>query len=180
MLKSSSQTYGRVSQIFHWTVALLVLSMLPMGILISRMDDSTFRTLLYQTHVAIGIFILVIEAARLLWRISEPTPDIPEDMPRWNQLAYRGTHYGLHLLTLIMAGSGIAALLASGTGLFPWNVTPASVHHAAPLRVHDIVSKLYILLFLAHFGGVLLHQFTKSDVLSRMGWRWWPTRINNP
>jgi hypothetical protein len=41
----------------------------------------------------------------------------------------------------------------------------------APQAGHGLFSKVFIILFLAHLGGVVARQFIKGDVLGRMGVR---------
>ena len=43
-------------------------------------------------------------------------------------------------------------------------------------NVESIAARIYIALLVGHIGGVLFHQFTKSDVMGRMGWKGWKTK----
>jgi hypothetical protein len=61
-------------------------------------------------------------------------------------------------------------LLLSGLSLSPASVLPEAITpDLPPVFVHRLAGRIYILLLLAHLGGVLWHQFTVSRVMERMG-----------
>ncbi len=57
--------YGRVTQISHWLSALLILAMIPIGLIMTRIEAGSGQDSLYRTHVAPGLVILALTGIRL-------------------------------------------------------------------------------------------------------------------
>lgn len=169
-MKSTQTKYGRVAQAFHWTGALLILTLFPLGVAMTRMPGGGTKAALYSAHVWIGLLVSALTVARVVWRVLEPTPAAPGGMSPLQRLAFHGIHVLLYVLLLALSVSGVAMLLA--TGNLPWAgpIDPAGIARDLPPRVgHDIVSKVYLALLVAHVGAAMLYQRTKGDVMRRMG-----------
>jgi cytochrome b561 len=172
-MRSDASKYGKIAQAFHWISALLIFAMLPMGLLMTRIADGATKNTLYKAHVAIGVLVLVLTILRIIWLFVEPRPETPPGLSPARAWVLKGVHVLLYALLLLLAVSGVGMLLGSGIGLSIGGLTPdAILRDLTGLKVHGITSKLYIALLIAHIGGVLQYQFTKSDVLSRMGVTW--------
>ena len=168
-MKRTTEKYGRLAQALHWISALLIIILWPMGFAMVRMADNATKTRLYQAHVAIGLIILILTIVRVIWHFMDTVPDLPEGLTPMNGKAFRWTHNLLYVFLLLMASSGIAMLLSSELGLLPGAVTPEAIADVPPRAGHSLFSKIFMLLFLAHVGGVVRHQLTKGNTLARMG-----------
>ena len=173
-MKSSAEKYGRLALSLHWISALLMLVLWPLGFIMARMGDSANRTSLYRVHVVIGLLILLLTIIRVIWHFVDVKIDPPPNLAFWNLKAFIWNHNLLYLFLLVMAASGIAMLQGSGVSLPAGNITPDAIAAAdVPARSgHSLFSKVFLLLFLAHVGGVFRYQFTKGNVLARMGVNW--------
>jgi len=172
-MKSDASKYGKIAQAFHWISALLIFTMLPMGITMTRIADGATKDTLYKAHVAVGVLVLILTILRIIWLFIEPRPEVPPGLSPARVWVFKGVHVLLYVFLLLLTVSGVSMLLSSGIGLSIGGVTPEAIlRDLTPLKVHGITSKLYIALLIAHIGGGLQYQFTKSDVLSRMGVTW--------
>ena len=173
-LKSTQLQYGRMAQIFHWVSAVLIILMMPLGFLMQGASDEATKLFLYQVHAIGGGAVLFLTLLRVGWRWFEPTPDPPADLSPMHQLGLKITHILLYVVLLGLAVSGVGLLLISGLGEILSGAVDASIpadfSQFSPRIVHGLTARLYIALLLAHVGGVILHQVTKTDVLKRMGW----------
>ena len=52
------------------------------------------------------------------------------------------------------------------------NLSPDMIKDVLPRTTHGIVSKLFMLLFVTHLGGVIMHQREAGNALGRMGLPW--------
>jgi cytochrome b561 len=87
-----------------------------------------------------------------------------------HKFGFKAIHFLLYFMLVILLFSGAGMLLLSGLGLSPAAILPQAITpDLPPVVVHRIAARIYILLLLAHLGGVLLHQFTTSRVMGRMG-----------
>ncbi len=126
-MKSTTLNYGRITQAFHWVSALLIFSMLPLGIVMTRIADGSAKTMLYRAHVTIGLIVLVLTVLRIVWAFIDQKPDVLPDMPPWRQFVLKAVHILLYLLLLVLAVSGVRMLLAAELGISPANVSPDAI-----------------------------------------------------
>lgn len=169
-MRSTNTTYGWIAQSFHWGSALGILLLFAVGTLMVRLGEGDTKTTLYAIHIGLGLLIGLLTIARLIWRVSEPTPASPPGMSQLRRLAFHGVHVLLYALLLLLASSGIGTLLTSGLSVWPGAVEPAAIARNLPPRQgHELVAKVYLVLVAAHVGGALLYQWFKGNVMERMG-----------
>src|SRR5262245_17642661 len=85
-----------LSRILHWTMAPIVVAMLFIGIgMVASL--SHYHTLI-SIHKPLGILVLVLVAIRLVNRLLNPPPPLPDGMPGWLRSAARGSHILLYAL----------------------------------------------------------------------------------
>ena len=166
------ETYGRVTQIIHWLSALLIIGLLIFGTIMTGLQDGATKTQMYQTHVFIGLTVLVLTLVRLAWRFVEPWPDGPPGLSTNRARAFKWNHILLYVFIVPLLLSGVSMLLLSNLGLSPGGVTPQAIMDVPPRIFHGIGSKLVLVLFLMHVVGVVQYQITKGDTLGRMGLPW--------
>ena len=63
--------------------------------------------------------------------------------------------------------SGASTMILNNVNFI--NINPAVLNRELlSVNIHEIVSKLILLLVFIHVTGVILYQFTKGDILARM------------
>ena len=97
MLRNSSSSYGLVSKLFHWCVSLIIIGLLIVGFTMTSMEPSADKWELYSMHKATGVVVLSLVSLRFLWRLINVKLDLPADLPSWQKLASRVTHYLLYV-----------------------------------------------------------------------------------
>jgi cytochrome b561 len=143
--------------------------MIPMVVAMTRMAEGPTQTNLYRLHVAVGLLVLLLTAARIIWRMIEPSPDMPAQITGVRRLAFRGIHTLQYIVLVLTLVSGVAILLASGLGLAPATVLPEAISASLPpVRAHAVLSWLFVLLLVAHLGGMIEYQLFHGDTLGRM------------
>jgi hypothetical protein len=61
------QCYGRVSRVLHWTIAILFIAMIPMGIFATIIPEGTpYRIEYYVVHKTIGVLIFALVLVRCI------------------------------------------------------------------------------------------------------------------
>lgn len=174
-VKGTVSSYSKTVQGFHWLSTLLILILLLTGLVMTDMADSLGKTNLYRAHVALGLLILVITVFRVIWRFKDRDPEMPVGLSSPHALGLKVIHILLYILLFVLIVSGMGIIALSGLGWSLANITPEAITKGIPpMFTHGITSKLYIALFLVHLVGVLIYQFKKSDVMSRMGVSWFP------
>ena len=72
---------------FHWITAALVLFQIWLGFSFADMAKGPERANLFTWHRTIGALILLVVLARLTYRLFNPPPPYPPELPRWERVA---------------------------------------------------------------------------------------------
>jgi len=81
MIETTAQ-YRTPARLFHWSVAILVLLMIPAGvIMIQEGIARDLQNTLFIFHKNAGVLVLLVVIARLAFRLATPPPPLPRDMP---------------------------------------------------------------------------------------------------
>lgn len=171
-MKGNSQQYGRIAQIFHWLSMFLIVGLAMGGTIMTRFVDGDQQVLMYRFHVTVGLLVLALTVARIIWIFVDVRPGSPPKLEGAQKAAFTWNHNLLYVVIAIMVFSGVGMLLLSNIGLSPANVTPDAIQNVTPRTVHDVVSKVFIVLFILHLGGVIMYQVQEGDTFSRMGVPW--------
>jgi len=169
------QHFNLLARLLHWTMALLILTMLFVGVgMVSTVSPRYHQ--LFTLHRSVGIVILVLVAIRLINRLLNPPPPLPADLPAWQRLAANGSHIVLYILMFALPLVGWATLSAGGYPILVFGaiqLPPIAAHNDqafALLRTaHSVLAFLLFATFLAHLGAALFHALIRrDDVLESM------------
>lgn len=170
----TTQRYSSIAIAFHWTIALLVIVNLIVGI--GHEAVPALRAWM-PGHKAIGITVLALTLARVAWRLIHRPPPLPAFTPAWERGVAHATHWTLYLLLILMPLTGW--LMVSGPegrrpftwfGAFdipylPVGGTTAGAGHEA----HGVLGWLMLALVLLHIAAALRHHLILRDsILLRM------------
>lgn len=172
--KSTQTRYGAVPIAIHWITALALLGLLVSGFRAADMMDDAAKAAILRIHTAVGIAVLLLTLARIVWWIAvDRKPPYPASMPRGQQIASSAVHGLLYLALLLMAGSGVAMMALSGAGDIVWGGAAGPLpdfQQFAPRAGHGLGAMVLIVLTLGHVAAALYHQFVLRDrLLARMG-----------
>lgn len=178
MLRNSESSWGVVARAFHWGTGLLILGLFAYGLWMTEFPAREDRAYHYAIHASIGISILALMIARVIWRAINPLPLPPQAAERWEVTAGRFTHLGLYVLvfgTLIagwlLAGSGRATLEYALFGIIPMPnmLGTGSPYHGILEEAHELLGYAMVALVAAHVAAAIWHERVRRDgVLRRM------------
>ena len=181
VMEQQGQYYKAPARWLHWTVALLVFTMLPVGLLMVQEGlERSLQDRLFIFHKNVGVIVGLLVILRLAYRLLNPPPKLPRSLPRWQKRVSAWTHGILYGLILMVPVSGYVRVRAGG---FPIEMLdsmgigtflPRSEALAATAKtIHYYGGLALIALIALHVGAALYHGLIKRDgVLHRM----WPTR----
>ena len=189
MQSAAGDRYTRTAIVFHWLIAVLVISNLILALIFHTVPDEIAQPYT-NAHKTIGITVLGLALMRLLWRIGHRPPPFSPALPRWQVIAARTGHAALYFIILAMPLSGwiydsaweyAADVPIDVFGLFEmpriaWVVDmapePKKVLDEVAHQVHVWLSYLLYLLLAAHLIGAAKHQwFDRIPTLQRMTFR---------
>jgi len=156
-------------------MALAIIAMLALGTRIADMQPGLANLWLYSLHKSIGLILLVLVLARLVWHRISPPP-APQGTPGgWTIRLARAAHTAFYLLLLGIPLSGWVASSASGLDvmLFDRWVIPAiapvsEAWENAGWAVHGALTKVLMGLMLLHVAGALKREMDGDGTLRRM------------
>lgn len=176
MLKNTANGYGIVAKAFHWLLFLMLAFSIVMGNQLAAMPKGAEKLQAAGMHKSFGALLLALILLRLLWRLINETPRLPESTTALQAMLARGMHWVLYLLMFAQPLSGILMSQAAGVpvgvfGLFEFPTLLDKSPGLAELArtVHGTVWILLVLATLGHVGAALHHHFIKKDgVLKQM------------
>lgn len=166
--------YRAPARALHWTVAVLVLVVWPLGAVIEFVREDVKLTF-YMIHESLGFIILWLMLARLAFRLLNPPPPPVPMSPAERRIA-DWVHASLYALLILQPVTGFLATNAHGFPLtWFWLVPiPSPIDEAPAIApvfsvLHVIFAWAILILFVLHIGGVLRHQILRRDeTLERM------------
>lgn len=170
--------YSAFSRLLHWVMALLILSMLPVGFLMVQPGwERSVQNALFIYHKNLGVLLLLLITLRLVWRLRHPAPPLPSTVPPVQVRAAHFSHLGLYVLMIVVPLAGYIRVRAGG---FPIETLDAlgapalvprsdalaavakSVHYAGGLALAALVA--------VHIGAALHHRLIKRDGIFQRMW----------
>jgi len=188
-LTNTADRFGSVSKTFHWLTALLILTLMPLGLVANRMAyqlrsaDGPADELLAQTawlfslHKTLGVAVFFVALLRITWALSQPKPGLLHPDRKMESLAAETVHWLLYgSLVLVPLSGWIHHAAASGFAPIWWPLgqnlplVPKSEAVAATFGgAHWVLTKVLALSLLLHVAGALKHHVVDKDAtLPRM------------
>lgn len=151
----------------HWTIAVLIF----LNVLLAKAGEDgpdIGGIPIIDFHMAFGILILVLLILRFVVRMVAQRPNWADSGNVYFNKIGEWTHWGLYLLTMAMAITGI--MLAANTGYLADLFGSAADWFRFGLgRFHEAVWVLLLSLIGLHVAAALYHQFyIKDNLLKRM------------
>lgn len=173
--RNTEQQYGLTAELLHWLVVVLVVVQVVLGARADELPVGLERLKLLATHKSIGMTVLMLMLARLLWRLANPTPR-PVPGPRWLRTLSQATHWGFYGLLIAVPVSGWILSSASNLsvgwfGVFTWPDLVGADRSRAEFakEVHEALVATLLAVVALHAGAALTHHFVWHDeVLVRM------------
>jgi cytochrome b561 len=167
--------YHSLLAALHWILAALIFGMLVFGFFwlapMANVDPHKIGAL--EWHMGIGMLIFALTTVRLVVRVATAKP-----APVWSGFPVldrvtRLFHYGLYLLIVLMAASGMTTAVVAGLNRIVFQASgeplPPSFAAHPSFIVHAGGAFILVGLIGVHVAGALYHQFVRKDrLLSRM------------
>ena len=163
-----------VSRLLHWTMAVMILSMLGIGVaMVASLAD---YHVLVSIHRPLGIAILILAAVRFVNRRFNPPPPFPATMSQLERRVATASELAMYGLMLVLPLIGWGMLSAArypivlyGSVHLPFVLPHSAVLYAGLRKVHTILAYGFFAVFMAHVGAILFHTLIVRDgMLKRM------------
>lgn len=185
-LSNTAERYGSVTKTFHWLMALLILTLVPLGWFAEQLPYDTDAELarkawLFSLHKTLGVTAFFVALGRIIWAGSQPKPGLLNADNKVESFAAETVHWLLYAALVFVPLSGwISHAAAEGFAPIWWPfgqglpLVPKSVgieHFFS--AIHWVATKVLIAALFLHVAGALKHHFIDRDATLR---RMWPGR----
>jgi cytochrome b561 len=180
-MNATDPRYHFPARLLHAVLGLALVGMFAVGLYMADLPFSPWRLKLYNWHKWAGVVIFTLSLLRLMWRLTQRPPALPESieqaMPAWQRFAHHATHLGLYVLFFAVPLAGWAYSSAAGFPIVPFGLfqlpdfVPVSEGLADVLKlVHRYAAYALAALVVLHVAGALKHHLIDRDgLLGRMG-----------
>ncbi|MEL6861273.1 MAG: cytochrome b/b6 domain-containing protein [Pseudomonadota bacterium] len=179
-----SERYTSVAITLHWLIAFAIVGMIFGGWYMSDLPDGApGQYFLYQMHKSVGITILLLTIARIIWRGMNPPPALPDDMNGLEKTASHLVHLGFYglMIALPLTGwlySSVSIKLDVPTvlyGVISWPDVPfvegmkTETASGAVNFIHSKLAWVALALLALHVAGAVKHELSAEEgVVKRM------------
>lgn len=150
-------------------MAAMVLTMLFLGVGMAASVSERYRFLV-AIHRPLGVAVLLLAAVRLVNRLLNPPPALPDALPPWQRVAAKASHVLLYALMFLMPLLGWGMLSAASYPIVIYGslrlpaILPQNPTLYAWLRqLHTDFGYLLFAVFLVHLGAALMHGLIQRD-----------------
>lgn len=181
-ISNTRSSYGTVAKTFHWLIALLIVTALPLGGIATRLAhglgesgapdaDAALVAMLYSLHKTVGVTIFLVALARIAWAIAQPRPGLINGHRRVESLAAATVHWLLYgsLVAIPLTGWVHHAATSGGAPiLWPFGqnlplVPESEVVSSVARGLHHALIPVLVVSVAAHVLGALKHHFLDRD-----------------
>ena len=189
---NTATRYGSVTKTFHWLIALLILTLIPLGIIANGLPFETSeelarKALLFSMHKTFGVLVFFLALARIVWALSQTKPAGLHPERKLQTFAAEVVHWLLYGSLVLVPLSGWIHHSAT-TGFAPiwWPFgqslpfVPKSEAVAATFAgLHVVFERVLLFSVLLHIAGALKHHFVDKDATLHRMW-FGPTDAGQP
>jgi cytochrome b561 len=173
--RDTPTAYGSVSRLNHWIGALLVLTLLAIGLYFGDMPRGAEKTFWRKLHIAIGTVAILFLLFRVWWRMRATSPLALPQKPALRVLS-KVVHAVLLIGIVVMVVSGPLIQWMGGRpfGIFdlvsiPSPFAKSELWHDRMEVLHGWTAWVLIYAIGLHLLAVIKHQFIDRDnILARM------------
>jgi cytochrome b561 len=172
-IEPDAERYDRITILFHWTIAILVVVQWLGAQVIDWFPSGPLRIDARSVHITLGVTVTALLAARLAWRATGGRR-LPPAGQGVLEIAARATHWALYLLLIAMVSVGLFLTWTRGDSLFNLFNLPAYSPGDKSLarqvqELHATIGWLILAVAGLHAAAALVHRFVWRDgVLERM------------
>jgi cytochrome b561 len=165
--------YSNTAVTLHWLTVALVLTQVVLGFAFAEfMAKGPARAEVFAWHKTLGALILILAIIRLGYRLANPPPPFPPELPRWRRIAAVWNHRAFYFLLIVLPLTGLIAVSGmspSGTTKLAGGITipiiPGIGREAGETfgDLHVVLVFTTIALLVLHVAAAISQQFFEHD-----------------
>jgi cytochrome b561 len=185
--RNTASRYGYVATALHWVIVAGVVAQYFLAE--AAEDHEGARASAFSAaglHNSIGVTILALAVLRVLWRVVELPPALPQTMKRYERMLARLTHFAFYALLFALPLTGWALATADQQGLSffgLFDLPQLRLGAQLPIEggtltedqleeIHEVLFNVLLGLAALHIGAALKHHFFDRDNVLRTMLPW--------
>lgn len=182
-LQNTPESYGSVARVLHWLTALLIFSLIPLGLLANRAPftndaEIAFKFWLFSMHKTLGVTLFTVALIRILWAVTQPKPEPLHPGRKAETFLADLVHWLLYGSLVLLPVTGWiehASMPGYAPIWWPFGQSLPFVPDSYALgkacsALHRIFGKVLIGAILLHVAGAIKHQVIDRDATLRRMW----------
>jgi cytochrome b561/polyisoprenoid-binding protein YceI len=180
---NTAHSYGSIAKTFHWLTALLIISLIALGITANKLPYETSEQLalkawLFSMHKTLGVFAFFVALARITWAFTQPKPNglHPErKVESWLAETIHWLLYGSLVLVPLTGWIHHAATTGFAPIWWPFGqdlpfVAKSESTAETFAGLHLVFERVLAASILLHIAGALKHHIIDKDATLRRMW----------
>jgi cytochrome b561 len=171
----NADRYSAPGKILHSATAVIVLGIIPVGVIMGRLEPSAAQDRLFALHESLGVSALALAILRMIVRLRGAPAPYPR-LGSGERIVSTSVHRAIYLLLLLTPILGWLALSAYGLGpsFFGLGPLPALLAKDEPLSktlfaLHAGAAILLAAVAVLHIAGAFRHAvIARDDLVARM------------
>lgn len=160
--------YSNPAVALHWITAAMVVIQVIVGFTFENLPRGPERMNLFTWHKTLGATILLLAIARLIYRLKNPPPPFPPELPAWERHAAVWNHRAFYFLLIALPLTGLIAVSGRADSWFtpliggiPLPVVPGISEDTGEMsgEVHVALVFTTLALLVLHIGAAIKQQF---------------------
>lgn len=174
--------YNRVQIVLHWLVALMILTMIAIGLFMVQLPkeselppgEESVRAFWFLLHKSLGMTVAMLIVLRVGWRLMHKAPPLPDYVTTWQKHVSTAVHGLLYALMVAIPVTGYLQSMFSQYDTKFWGLVMPRFAEADDLMraqfsdVHAILAFTLIALLLLHIGAAIKHRLAGNTINQRM------------
>lgn len=177
---AANQQYHRISKIFHWAMALLIIGQIAGGVFMVYFisSESSFNISdFYSLHKSFGVLLIILVAFRVINRLINKPPAIPTTINKSERFLAHGGHYCMYALMFLIPLSGYLMSNSFGYSVKLFSIELPNLiardYYYAPLykSAHFYFGYTLLTIIILHIAATIRHRYfdrKENDILKRM------------
>jgi len=160
MLKNTPTSYGAITVLIHWLMAVSVIALFFIGLWMVDLDyGSKWYIAAPDLHRSGGVLIFFALIFRFAWRLLNVIPSSEPNIKKWENVSAHLAHWLIYLLIAVISISGYLLSTEDGRPIevFNWFNLPATV--TSFTNQSDLAGDLHYYSAYTLIGLVVLHAF---------------------
>ena len=109
--------YSNAAVTIHWLTAALVVAQVILGFAFAELlPDGPTSDMVFTWHTTIGATILLLALVRLGYRLKNPPPPFPPDLPKWRRYVAVWNHRLFYFVLIVLPLTGLLAVSGMAKG----------------------------------------------------------------